>query len=211
MRNPGPCESTTCAQLLHPSSFLACSQVTSATRTSLDSVDPTRPRQRTQQPVRHCRSVPRATGSEIQNFLFCPFCSDHSLNRSPTKKKEKTRAFATPPHTPPKEEKKEGPSHAQAATATQQVSSPSHCCGSFANTTASGNQAWISIGVEVFCWFRIGSAPCGPSYCCRHVSCVPAANQQSASSFLLHRLHLQARPGSFLQAAADFLNPVSCI
>ncbi|QBZ60551.1 hypothetical protein PoMZ_07493 [Pyricularia oryzae] len=128
MRNPGPCEGTTCAQLLHPSSFLACSQVTSATRTSLDSVDPTRPRQRTQQPVRHCRSVPRATGSEIQNFLFCPFCSDHSLNRSPTKKKEKTRAFATPPHTPPpppppppKEEKKEGPSHAQAATATQQL------------------------------------------------------------------------------------------
>ncbi|KAI7923446.1 hypothetical protein M0657_005178 [Pyricularia oryzae] len=101
MRNPGPCESTTCAQLLHPSSFLACSQVTSATRTSLDSVDPTRPRQRTQQPVRHCRSVPRATRSEIQNFLFCPFCSDHSLNRSPTKKKEKTRAFATPPHPPP--------------------------------------------------------------------------------------------------------------
>lgn len=106
MRNPGPCESTTCAQLLHPSSFLACSQVTSATRTSLDSVDPTRPRQRTQQPVRHCRSVPRATGSEIQNFLFCPFCSDHSLNRSPTKKKEKTRAFATPPHTPPRRKKK---------------------------------------------------------------------------------------------------------
>ncbi|KAI6611304.1 hypothetical protein MCOR07_010400 [Pyricularia oryzae] len=29
------------------------------------------------------------------------------------------------------------------------------------------------------------------------------------NSFLLHRLHLQARPGSFLQAAADFLNPLA--